>query len=73
MVSTDQTELRLPPLALAKGGLHCPEHGLQRAQTLTHPTPNGLPHTLPLTGYNVHRPSHTLTLTGYKVHRPHTP
>eukprot|EP00964_Phaeocystis_antarctica_P062814 scaffold37664_cov34-Phaeocystis_antarctica.AAC.1 len=29
---TDQTELRLPPLALAKGGLPCPEHGLQRAQ-----------------------------------------
>ena len=31
----DQTELRLPPLALAKGGLPCPEHGLQRAQIHT--------------------------------------
>ena len=32
---TDQTELRLPPLASAKGGLPCPEPGLQRAQTFT--------------------------------------
>ena len=29
----DQTEPWLPPLALAKGGLSCPGHGLLRAQT----------------------------------------